>query len=67
MVVTPTKLTAGVLDMNRHLVWGLVLVAIGIALFVTTPGNSSRAVPAGIITGCLGLFRIVRGLSARST
>jgi hypothetical protein len=50
--------------MNRNIIWGLILIAIGVALFLTTPGNSQRAVPAGIITGCFGLFRIVRGLTS---
>jgi hypothetical protein len=50
--------------MNKNIVWGLVLIAIGVALFVSTPGNGSRVLPAGIITTLLGVFRIVRGLTS---
>jgi hypothetical protein len=50
--------------MNSNVVWGLVLIAAGAALFFMTAGNSNRAFPAGIITMAFGAFRVVRGLSA---
>lgn len=53
--------------MNKNIIWGLILIAIGITLFVTTAGQGNRVIPAGIITTCLGVFRIIRGVLSPPT
>jgi hypothetical protein len=49
--------------MNKNIGWGLVLIGIGAVLFISTYGQANRAFPAGIITACLGVIRIFRGLT----